>query len=111
MKKGTKINLKVENITVTVVSVQGNKVRYEGPNGERGILNADKIQAEQIVKEELRPRAHHTTAAVFFNGAAAGTNRKIFKCYDGRFCAKHNKELVEVAFGKGEIKNVWEVVQ
>jgi hypothetical protein len=99
---GTKIKLKGENIIVTVKKVSGDIVRYEGDNGERGIILASRLEADQIVEEKLEVKDHHTTTTVFMNDHAAGMTRKIFKCWGGKFAVKFNNELVEVVNNNGQ---------
>lgn len=54
IKVGMKVKLPVEKIEVTIthVSQDGSKIRYEGDNGERGVLLTEKLNAWQVFEVE-----------------------------------------------------------
>jgi hypothetical protein len=102
---GTKIKLEVENIIVNVVSVYESngvrKVRYEGQNGERGVLLADKIKEHQIVKEEYKLESTGRKVLVYFDSSDKGATRILYKDRFG-YCVKHLGSFEKVVEVDGE---------
>lgn len=106
IKVGTQIKLEVENIVVTITGVYDGYVRYEGSNGERGILKTNSIKKEQIVNEEHIINDVYTKGFVFIGNHTTGSKRVIYKSQLG-FCVKHRGKLITVK----KIDGIWESVE